>query len=202
MFHKILSLLPILENNLIQKNFLYYYIIQYFIFISQLIYDDSLSSFLKQSYLSQLSYMNIIKENIGIEPLLSSSSSSAASSKKQEGLSLMILLKYTRTFYYNAHRVPVPPKVRNVMQGEGEGSEKKKGLSTMSKGIYALQSTYVINQSIYVKDIHISLSEIVTKLMNNEILKQYSFELAEVSHYLSFSSLLIPFLSFILGFVE
>ncbi len=187
MFHKILSLLPILENNLIQKNFLYYYIIQYFIFISQLIYDDSLSSFLKQSYLSQLSYMNIIKENIGIEPLLSSSSSS----KKQEGLSLMILLKYTRTFYYNAHRVPVPPKVRNVMQ-EGEGSEKKKGLSTMSKGIYALQSTYVINQSIYVKDIHINLSEIVSKLMNNEILKQYSFELTEVSHSHSFPLLLIP----------
>lgn len=187
MFHKILSLLPILENNLIQKNFLYYYIIQYFLFISQLIYDDSLSSFLKQSYLSQLSYMNIIKENIGIEPLLSSSSSS----KKQEGLSLMILLKYTRTFYYNAHRVPVPPKVRNVMQ-EGEGSEKKKGLSTMSKGIYALQSTYVINQSIYVKDIHINLSEIVSKLMNNEILKQYSFELTEVSHSHSFPLLLIP----------
>jgi hypothetical protein len=180
MFHKMLSLLAILESNLIQKNFLYYYILQYFSFMSSLLKSTDLKDSLQKQYLSQLQYHEIIEENIQLSPF-----SGGVDSSNPGSLFYFTLTRYTRSFCYNYQKLgkkPVSPLSRQGMTNAPFSTQEPSPSSPLpqQQGIISISSSYHINTSILVKDIEINFHEIIMKLLKNESLKKYSYELLKV----------------------
>jgi hypothetical protein len=215
-----------------QKNFLYYYILQYFHFIANLLQLNGLKNFLHHEYLNHLSYMNIIQENIEILSLQEGNAESREGNDEKndqsdgyECLFYFGLLKYTRAFILNKTRLPtrsgsasnppsvhLPPGVPVAPPSSLNGASSSSilfppvppAVQQRPPGITALNSTYLINQSIYIKDIEINLKEIVHQLLSqSELMKNYSFHLIKVSLLFSVShSPMFPFHSFFLFFLS
>jgi hypothetical protein len=179
--------------------------------------------------------MNIIQENIEILSLQEGNEESREGNDEKNDpsydcLFYFGLLKYTRAFILNKTRLPTrtgsasnPPSVHlppGVPVVAPPLSSSLAGTSSSSillppvppavqlqrpPGITALNSTYLINQSIYIKDIEINLKEIVHQLLSqSELMKNYSFHLIKVSSLLfclSYVSISFLFSSFSLFLV-